>query len=279
MITVGKVSLGGGNPLVLIAGPCLVESRELVLKTAQRIKKVSQKLHIPVIFKASYKKANRTSGTSFMGLEMERALAILREVKEEFELPVLTDIHSELEAAPAAEVADVLQIPAFLCRQTEILRAAGRTGKVVNIKKGQFMAPQDMLHQAKKVSATGNNRVMLTERGASFGYHNLVVDMRSLCIMHDFGYPVILDATHSVQLPAAGKMQSKGEPKFIFPIARAGVAVGIDGLFLETHPAPMRALSDAWSQLKLDYLEDLLRQVIPIDTLVKKKHAGTSRSS
>ena len=270
MLKIDKIRIGGGHPIVLIAGPCIVEGREMVLRVAERIQKIAHKLGIPFIFKASYKKANRTSGASFTGLEMERALSILAEVKRDFGVPLLTDIHSEREAAPVAEVADVLQIPAFLCRQTEILCAAGRTGKTVNIKKGQFMAPEDMRHQALKVASTGNKNIMLTERGATFGYHNLVVDMRSLSIMREFGYPVILDATHSVQLPG-GRHSTGGQPQFIFPIARAGVAVGIDGLFVETHPNPGRALSDAASQLKLDRLEALLRQVMALDHIVKEK--------
>jgi 2-dehydro-3-deoxyphosphooctonate aldolase (KDO 8-P synthase) len=270
MVRIAKINIGGGHPIVLIAGPCIVEGREMTLRIAARIQKIARKLHTPFIFKASYKKANRTSGSSFMGLEMDKALAILAEVKREFGVPVLTDIHSAAEASPVAEVADVLQIPAFLCRQTELLRAAGRTGKPVNIKKGQFMAPEDMRHQAQKVVSTGNKRVMLTERGVTFGYHNLVVDMRSLSIMRESGYPVILDATHSVQLPAEGKITG-GQPQFIFPLARAGAAVGIDGLFVETHPNPARALSDAASQLKLDRLEMLLRQVVSLDQMVKEK--------
>lgn len=270
MLTLGKINIGGGKPLVLIAGPCVVEGREMTLRIASRIQKIAQKHRIPLIFKASYKKANRTSGSSFVGLDTEKALKILSEVKEEFGVPILTDIHSEFEAEPAAEVADVLQIPAFLSRQSELLHAAGRTGKIVNIKKGQFLAPQDMQHAAKKVESTGNKKIMLTERGTTFGYNNLVVDMRSLPIMCEFGYPVILDVTHSVQLPGAGKNVTGGQPEFIFPIARAGVAVGVDGIFVETHPDPKRALSDAASQLKLELLEDLLRQVIAIDRAVKK---------
>lgn len=270
MISLGKIKIGGGNPLVLIAGPCVVEGREITLRTAARIQKIARKHKIPFIFKSSYKKANRTSGDSFMGIDMDAALAILYEVKKELGIAVLTDIHSETEAGPAAQVADVLQIPAFLSRQTEILQAAGRTGRVVNIKKGQFLAPQDMGHQAAKVTATGNPNVMLTERGTTFGYHNLIVDMRSLVIMRSFGYPVILDVTHSVQLPSAGVKISAGQPEFIFPIARAGVAVGIDGVFVETHPDPRHALSDAASQLKLDSLEDLVRQIMAIDATLKK---------
>ncbi len=271
MVKVGRISIGGGKPLVLIAGPCVVEGREMILKTAERIRKIASRYNMPFIFKASYKKANRTSGKSFTGIDMDEALNILAFVRKELGVPILTDVHAETEVAAAAEVADILQIPAFLSRQSDLLRAAGRTGKVVNIKKGQFLAPEDIEHQAKKVAATGNKKILLTERGVTFGYHNLVVDMRGLPIMRASGYPVILDATHSVQLPGGESSTSGGQPEFIFPIARAGVAVGIDGLFVETHPDPKRAMSDAASQLKLDLLEDLLKQVVPIDTLVKEK--------
>ena len=274
VIRLHDITIGGNSRVVLIAGPCVVEGREITLRTAERIKSITGKLHIPFIFKSSYKKANRTSGDSFIGLDMNKALKILEEVKREFDVPILTDIHTEQEIEAAASVADVLQIPAFLCRQTELLQAAGRTGKIVNIKKGQFMAPEDMKHQAEKIEMTGNNNVMLTERGASFGYHNLVVDMRSLVIMHSLGYPVILDATHSVQIPGGETKTTGGQPEFIAPLARAGAAVGIDGLFIETHPNPKKAKSDASSQLKLDYLEDLLKSVIAIDTIVKNPHAG-----
>jgi len=269
-IHLSNIIIGNNNPLVLIAGPCVVENREMIMRTAERIQKITRKYRVPFIFKSSYKKANRTSGRSFVGIEMDVALGILEDVKQEFGVPILTDIHSESEAIPAADVADVLQIPAFLCRQTDLLQAAGRTGRIVNIKKGQFMAPEDMKHQAEKVAMTGNHNVMLTERGTTFGYHNLVVDMRSLSIMRDLGYPVILDATHSVQLPGAGRAQTSGRPEFIFPIARAGVAVGVDGLFVEVHPNPKRALSDNASQLRLDLLEDLVKQVVAIDRMVKR---------
>jgi 2-dehydro-3-deoxyphosphooctonate aldolase (KDO 8-P synthase) len=236
------------------------------------VKRIADEQGVPVIFKSSYKKANRTSAESFVGIGMEEALAILAEVKKTFGMPVLTDIHSEREASVAAEVADVLQIPAFLCRQTELLEAAGRTGRAVNIKKGQFMAPDDMRHAAEKVLVTGNNRILLTERGSSFGYHNLVVDMRGLRIMARTGFPVVLDVTHSVQLPGGEKAaaQSGGEPEFIVPLARAGVAIGIDALFVEVHPDPPRALSDAGSQLRLDQLAPMLQQVVAIDTMVKR---------
>jgi 2-dehydro-3-deoxyphosphooctonate aldolase (KDO 8-P synthase) len=266
-----SIPVGQGHPLVLIAGPCVVEGRDLTLSTAAAVRTTADLHGIPVIFKCSYRKANRTSGTSFAGLGIDEALRILEEVRREVGLPVLTDIHSAPEAAVAAEVADVLQIPAFLCRQTDLLEAAGRTGLPVNIKKGQFLAPGDMAHAAAKVAATGNNNILLTERGTMFGYHNLIVDMRSLPTMRGLGYPVILDATHSVQLPGGDRdgTQSAGEPEFIFPLARAGVAVGCDGLFVEVHPDPRRALSDAASQLRLDRLGELLAQVTQIDRIVR----------
>lgn len=271
IVHIGDISIGEGSALVLFAGPCVVENRDITLKTAEHVQKTAAKYKTPVIFKASYKKANRTSGMSFSGIGMDEALTVLAEVKREFHLPLLTDIHSEQEANVAAEVVDVLQIPAFLCRQTELLQAAGRTRKVINIKKGQFLAPEDMIHAAEKVKATGNANIMLTERGTTFGYHDLVVDMRSLKIMRALGYPVILDATHSVQLPGGDKsgVQTGGQPEFILPLARAGAAVGIDGLFVEVHPDPSKALSDAASQLRLDLLDDLLRQVTRIDQLVR----------
>jgi 2-dehydro-3-deoxyphosphooctonate aldolase (KDO 8-P synthase) len=269
-ISVGTIQIGGNHPLVLIAGPCVVENREMILRTAKTILTIAERQQIPFIFKSSYKKANRTSGNSFTTIGDEKALQILEEVKREFHIQVLTDIHSPAEARIAAEVVDVLQIPAFLCRQTELLEAAGRTGKAVNIKKGQFVAPDDMHFAAGKIAATGNNKILLTERGTTFGYHNLVVDMRSLSIMRKTGYPVVLDATHSVQLPGGEKNQSGGQPEFIFPIARAGVAAGCDALFIETHPNPAQALSDSASQLKLELLEELVQQVKAIDNTVKK---------
>jgi len=269
-VAVGKIKIGGGAPLVLIAGPCVVENRTMVLKSAERILQITRRHGIPFIFKSSYKKANRTSARSFSTIGIEEAFAILAEVKERYNIPILTDIHSVDEAAKAAEVADVLQIPAFLCRQTDLLQAAGRTGKVVNIKKGQFLAPADMKLAAEKVVLTGNKKVLLTERGTTFGYNNLVVDMRALVIMRKTGFPVVLDATHSIQLPGGETTRSGGQPEFILPIARAGVAAGCDALFVETHPDPPRALSDAASQLKLDSLEELIRQVMAIDAVVKK---------
>jgi 2-dehydro-3-deoxyphosphooctonate aldolase (KDO 8-P synthase) len=270
-VSVRNIPLGGGSPLALIAGPCVVENREMVLKTAGTVRAVAGKHGVPVIFKSSYRKANRTSGKAFAGLAMDEALAILAEVKKEFGMPVLTDIHTPEEAATAAEVADVLQIPAFLCRQTDLLEAAGRTGKVVNIKKGQFLAPEDMGYAAAKVAGTGNRNILLTERGTTFGYHNLVVDMRSLPIMRDLGYPVVLDATHSVQLPGGDVAGARtgGQPQFIATLSRAGVAAGCDALFLEVHPDPANALSDATSQLRLDLLDGLLAQIARIDRAVR----------
>jgi len=270
VIKVGSVKIGGNAPLVLIAGPCVVESKKLIMTTVEQIVRITERHGIPLIFKSSYKKANRTSARSFSSIGAEEALAILAEAKEEFGVPILTDVHSIEEAMVAAEVADILQIPAFLCRQTELLQAAGKTGKVVNIKKGQFMAPEDMKLAAEKIVLTGNKKVLLTERGTTFGYHNLVVDMRSLAIMRKSGFPVVLDATHSVQLPGGEAVRSGGQPEFIFPIARAGVAVGCDALFVETHPQPSKALSDAASQLDLKCLDTLIEQVMAIDAIAKK---------
>ncbi|MFC2134300.1 3-deoxy-8-phosphooctulonate synthase [Bacteroidota bacterium] len=269
MIEIGNIKIGGNNPIVLFAGPCVIENETITLETADEIKKVTSELGIPFIFKSSYKKANRTSVSSFMGLGDKEALEILRRVKDNFEIPVVTDIHSEMEAEIAADVADVLQIPAFLCRQTELLVAAGKTGKVVNIKKGQFLAPEDMAHAAEKVKSTGNNKILMTERGTTFGYHNLVVDMRSLVVMKELGYPVVMDATHAVQTPGTGK-DTGGQPKFIPYLAKAAAAVGIDALFLEVHPEPEKALSDAASQLPLHELKKLLTEILPIDKVVKK---------
>jgi 2-dehydro-3-deoxyphosphooctonate aldolase (KDO 8-P synthase) len=264
-MNIRNIPIGGGSPLVLFAGPCVVESRDLVMKTASVVRDVSAKHGIGAVFKSSYAKANRTSGSSFTGIGMEKALKILQEVRREFDLPVVTDIHTEGEAAGAAEAADVLQIPAFLCRQTGLLQAAGRTGRIVNIKKGQFLAPEDMAYAAAKVAATGNTGILLTERGTTFGYHDLVVDMRSLVIMRALGYPVVFDATHSVQLPGGETGESGGRAEFIFPLARAGVAAGCDGLFVEVHPDPPRALSDASSQLPLDRLDALVAVCVAVD--------------
>ncbi len=270
VVHIDAITIGGGAPLVLIAGPCVVEGREMIFRTAEKIQSITRRLGMPFIFKSSYKKANRTSGKSFTSIGEEAALKILSAVKKEFGIPILTDVHSEREVLLGAEIADILQIPAFLCRQTELLEAAGKTGKAVNIKKGQFVAPEDMKLAAEKVASTGNKRILLTERGSTFGYHNLVVDMRSLPIMRKSGYPVVLDATHSVQLPGGERERSGGQPEFIFPIARAGVAAGCDAVFIETHPNPTKAKSDASSQLKLDLLEGLLQQLVALDGTMKR---------
>ncbi len=268
-VKLNNIEIGGNKPFALIAGPCVVENEKMIMQTAAAIKDITTRLGIPYIFKASYKKANRTSLGTFTGLEIEDALGILGKVRQELDLPVLTDIHTEDDAMMAAPYADILQIPAFLCRQTDLLIGAGNTGKIINIKKGQFLAPEDMKHAAGKVASTGNNNILLTERGASFGYHNLVVDMRSLVIMRSLGYPVVMDATHAVQIPSQGGL-SGGQPEFIKPIARAAAAVGIDALFLEVHPDPANALSDAASQLPLKDLERVLEEIKEIDAVAKK---------
>jgi len=259
-----ELNLNNLNNFLLIAGPCVVENKSVVFKTCEKVKEITTKLEIPYVFKSSYMKANRTSGKSFRGIEMDKALKILMDVKKEFDVPVLTDVHSEIDAEIAAEVVDILQIPAFLCRQTELLEAAGETGKIINIKKGQFLAPAEMKYQAEKVASTGNKKILLTERGTTFGYNNLVVDFRSLVIMKNLGYPVIFDATHSVQMPSKENGISGGNPEFIAPLARAAMAVGIDGIFIETHPNPSKALSDGSNMLKLDKLESLLKELLKI---------------
>ncbi len=264
------IPIGDGAPLVLIAGPCVVEDWETILSTATTIQQICTRYGLPFIFKSSYRKANRTSKDSFSSIGDDEALSILLKVKKELGIPILTDIHSPEEAIPASEVVDIIQIPAFLCRQTALLEAAGRTMKAVNVKKGQFLSPYEMTQVSQKIASTGNNRILLTERGTTFGYNNLVVDMRSLEIMKRSGYPVVMDATHSIQLPGGNLKESGGQPEFIFPIARAAVAVGCDALFVETHPDPARSLSDAASQLKLSLLEDLIKQVIAIDKITKE---------
>ena len=251
-----ELKLGGGAPLTLIAGPCVIESEEHCRYLAWEIGKIAG----PFVFKASFDKANRSSVESYRGPGFEEGCRILAGLRKDG-YTVLTDIHEPWQAERVAECADILQIPAFLCRQTDLLVAAGRTGRVVNIKKGQFVAPEDMRHAVEKVTSTGNQRVSLTELGSSFGYHNLVVDMRGLVIMRDLGYPVIFDATHSVQLPGAGGSTSGGQPRFIEPLARAAAAVGIDGLFVEVHEAPERAKSDGANALRLDQLAGLLGRV------------------
>lgn len=266
-----RLTVGAGQPLTLIAGPCVVENEKMILHTAESIAKTVRDLPVQFIFKASYKKANRSSLKGFTGIDFAQALEILEKVRREFNLPVLTDIHNELEAPVVAEVAEVLQIPAFLCRQTDLLLAAGRTGRAVNIKKGQFLAPEDMQNAAEKVAGTGNTRILLTERGTTFGYRNLVVDMRGLVIMARSGYPVVYDATHSVQIPGGEGSASGGQPEFILPLARAALATGAaSALFMEVHPDPPNALSDARSQLALEKFPEAIRQLVEVYGVVQK---------
>jgi 2-dehydro-3-deoxyphosphooctonate aldolase (KDO 8-P synthase) len=258
-----QIKIGGGQPLALIAGPCVIESEEHVHFLAREIQKIAG----PFIFKASFDKANRSSVSAYRGPGLKEGLRILKSVRDAG-FPVLTDIHEPAQAALAAEAVDILQIPAFLCRQTDLLVEAGRTGRIVNIKKGQFVAPQDIQHAAMKVASTGNNRILITERGTTFGYNNLVVDMRSLAILRDFGWPVVFDATHSVQLPGAAGAASGGQPQFIGPLSRAAVAAGCDAVFVEVHEAPERARSDGANALRLDLLGPLWSKLRQIHELV-----------
>jgi 2-dehydro-3-deoxyphosphooctonate aldolase (KDO 8-P synthase) len=268
--------VGLDKPLFLIAGPCVIESRELQVEVAGKLKEICKPLGIPLIFKSSFDKANRSSGKSFRGLGMEQGLRILSEVKRQIGVPVLTDVHEEDEVKPAAAVVDVLQTPAFLCRQTDFIRAAASAGKPVNIKKGQFLSPQEMKNVVDKAKEAaldaghGGDSILVCERGFSFGYGNLVSDMRSLSIMRDTGCPVVFDATHSVQLPGGQGTASGGERKFIPVLARAAVASGIAGLFMETHPNPEKALSDGPNAWPLDMMRGLLETLVEIDRLVKK---------
>ena len=263
-VKVGNVRVGGRGPLALIAGPCVIESEKLTIDVAMFLKKVARRKKIPLIFKASYDKANRSSGSSYRGPGLKAGLEILRRVKGEIGLPVLSDVHCREEVGPAAKVLDCIQIPAFLCRQTDLIYAVADTGKPVNVKKGQFMSPHDMANVVKKIKSRGNNKILLTERGVSFGYSNLVVDMRSLVIMRDLGYPVIFDATHSVQLPGGMGKSSGGERRFIEPLARAAVAVGVDALFLEVHPDPDCALCDGPNSIELHSLPAFLDRILKI---------------
>jgi len=261
------IKVGGGQPLLLIAGPCVIEKESVCRQIAGQLKSICGELGFHYIFKASYDKANRTSGKSFRGPGIEEGLRILAAIRAEFQVPILTDIHAPEQAATAARVVDILQIPAFLCRQTDLLTAAGQTGKCVNIKKGQFLAPEDMAMAVEKVYATGNRRVLLTERGTMFGYHNLVVDMRSLVTMAELGCPVIFDATHAVQTPSGQGQSSGGRREFVFPLARAAVAVGVSGLFLEVHPEPEKALSDGPNSLPLKDVKAVLEKIRDIHEL------------
>jgi 2-dehydro-3-deoxyphosphooctonate aldolase (KDO 8-P synthase) len=269
-ISIGSIKIGAGRPLILIAGPCVIESESATLRHAERLMTICNGLSMPLIFKASYDKANRTSIGSFRGPGMKEGLKILAKVKESLGLPVLSDIHSIEQIAPAAEVLDVLQIPAFLCRQTDLLVAAAGSGRVINVKKGQFLAPWDMKNVAGKLAASGNENIILTERGVSFGYNNLVVDMRSFPVMRATGYPVVFDATHSVQLPGGQGDSSGGQREFVEYLSRAAVATGIDGIFMEVHEDPDKALCDGPNSIPLSELPVLLKKLRAIDAVVKQ---------
>jgi len=263
-VDLGPFKVGASQPHFLIAGPCVIESEQIVLETALRIAEITRTLGMPYVFKSSYDKANRSSISSFRGPGIRSGLAVLRKVREQVGVPVLTDIHSVEEAMQAAEVVDILQIPAFLCRQTDLLVAAAKTGRVVNVKKGQFLSPWEMRNVVKKLEESGNSRIILTERGSSFGYNNLVVDMRSLPIMRGLGYPVVFDATHSVQLPGGAGTRSSGQREFVTPLASAAAAAGCDGFFMEVHPDPDTALSDGPNMVPLHQLKPLLERLVRI---------------
>ncbi len=271
-VKIGKIKLSNTRPIVLIAGPCVIETEKSCLDCARELKKIALKIDIPFIFKASFDKANRTSLKSFRGPGIKKGLEILKKIKRKLSLPVLSDIHCRAEIKEASSVLDIIQIPAFLSRQTDLLIAAARTKKPLNIKKGQFLAPWDVKNIIKKVSSTGNKNIIITERGSSFGYNNLVSDMRALRILAEYGCPVVFDATHSVQLPGAGGSSSGGERQFVSALARAAAAVGCAGLFLEVHPHPARALCDGPNSINFAELEKLLKQVKRIDEVVKNEY-------
>jgi 2-dehydro-3-deoxyphosphooctonate aldolase (KDO 8-P synthase) len=268
-VHVGPLSIGGGAPLAFIAGPCVIESAAHALALAEAIKAIAARAGVPVIFKASYDKANRTSRSSFRGPGLDAGLQVLADVRARTGMPILTDIHEPEQAAAAAQVVDVLQIPAFLSRQTDLIVAAARTGKAVNVKKGQFLSPKDMRHVIAKVTAEGNESVLVTERGVSFGYNNLVVDMRAFPILRELGFPVVFDVTHSLQLPGAGDGVTAGLAEYIEPLASAGVAAGVDAVFMEVHEEPSRAKSDAANALRLDLLEPLMVKLKHIDAIAR----------
>ena len=268
-VAAGSVSFGTGHPLAFILGPCVIESTQHAIDTAVALADIALEVGVPVVFKASFDKANRTSIGSFRGPGLIEGLRVLAKVKSRTGLPILTDIHEAAQAAPAAEVADVLQIPAFLSRQTDLIVAAAKTGRAVNVKKGQFLAPKDMKHVIAKVTESGNTKVLVTERGVSFGYNNLVVDPRAFPMLRALGYPVIFDVTHSLQLPGAGEGVTAGLAEYIEPMAQAGVAAGIDGVFMEVHDEPSRARSDGANALRLDLLEPLLRRLVALDRIVR----------
>ena len=268
-ITIGNIEVGGGN-LFLMAGPCVLEGLERSLMIGRRVKEIAERLSIPYVFKASFDKANRSSYKNPRGPGLDEGLKILDEIKKILGVPLVTDIHETHQAESVSKVADIIQIPAFLCRQTDLLKAAAQTGAVVNVKKGQFLSPTDMKNVVEKLEHFGSRRIMLTERGASFGYNNLVVDMRSLPIMRSFGYPIIFDGTHSVQLPGGGGTKSSGQREFVEYLCRAAAAVGIDGLFLEVHDNPSEALSDGANMVPIDELEALLEKVLAIHNVAKE---------
>ncbi len=275
-IAVGPFSIGGQNPLALIGGPCVIESEKNAMGIAEKLKRITEDLHVPFIFKASYDKANRTSIKSYRGPGLNDGLKILQKIKTELDLPILSDVHKEEEIDPAAEVLDILQIPAFLCRQTDLLVKAAQTCKPINVKKGQFLAPWDMKNVIVKLEESGNNNILLTERGTTFGYNNLVVDMRSLVLMREHGYPIIFDATHSLQQPGGQGTKSGGQSEMVPDLARGAVAVGCDALFMEIHPEPDKALSDGPNMLKLELVSDLLEQLVTLDQIVKGQTASHS---
>jgi len=268
-VSIGPFAVGGGNPIALIAGPCVIESPGHAVDLALALKGIAAGCDVPLVFKASFDKANRTSRTSFRGPGLESGLRTLADVKARTGLPILTDIHELSQAEPVAEVADIIQIPAFLSRQTDLLVAAARTGKVVNVKKGQFLAPRDMRHVVAKIAGEGNESILVTERGVSFGYNNLVVDVRAFPMLRELGYPVVFDVTHSLQLPGAGDGVTAGLAEYIEPLASAGVAAGVDAVFMEVHEEPARAKSDAANALRLDKLDTLLRKLKRLDAIVR----------
>lgn len=268
-IRIRDTFVGGDSPLLIIAGPCVIENEDVTFHTAERLNNICRSLSLPFVFKSSFDKANRTSVNSYRGPGIDRGLRILSDVRTRFNIPVISDIHSIDEIKPAADVLDALQIPAFLCRQTDLLLAASKTGKPVNVKKGQFLAPWDVKHIIDKFLSTGNHDIFITERGTSFGYNNLVVDFRAFSIMRSFGYPVIFDVTHSLQLPGGQGSSSGGQREFAEPLARAAVAAGVDGLFFEVHPEPDKALCDGQNMIKLDDVEDILKTLKEIDEVIK----------
>ncbi len=269
-VAIGKTTVGGDGKLFVMAGPCVIEDPDRILKIGQEMKRICEKLGVTYIFKASYDKANRSSYKSFRGPGLVEGLKILKDIKKELQVPIISDVHSIEQIEPAAEVLDVLQIPAFLCRQTDLLEAAAKTGKCVSVKKGQFMAPSDMKNVLEKMSHLGNENLILTERGFSLGYHNLVVDMRSFPIMRSFGYPVVFDATHSVQLPGGAGTSSSGQRQYIGNLARAAAGAGIDGVFMEVHDNPAEALCDGPNMLYLSQVENVLRDMIAINEITQK---------